>query len=202
MYRKMLNFSRPNVPRINSSCLTFLHMPSILMYYTIYESISDAAAHNFGWDDTGGTGDRNKFRANNEICGRDCKVLRFALSLHLLLALLCPILTTLSILTQTGETIKHNQPHTQVDFRAFQSLRFHLLPGLNIYGVIRTTEDNIGSRESPGHSHLLLINMHVSLYPLYGVKPVTWMWMRHVQSSTVCLDLSECACCGSNIMHL
>ena len=98
MYRKMLNFSRPNVPRINSSCLTFLHMPSILMYYTIYESISDAAAHNFGWDDTGGTGDWNKFGANNEICGRDCKVLPYALSLHLLLALLCLILKTLSSL--------------------------------------------------------------------------------------------------------
>ena len=97
MYRKMLNFSRPNVPRIHSSCTTFLHMPSILMCYTIYVSISDAAAHNFGWDDTGGTGDWNKFRANNEICGRDCKVLPFALSLHLLLALLCLILTTLSI---------------------------------------------------------------------------------------------------------
>ena len=36
-------------------------------------------------------------RANNEICGRDCKVLPFALSLYLLLALLCIILTTLSI---------------------------------------------------------------------------------------------------------
>ncbi|KAG2614973.1 hypothetical protein PVAP13_3NG024590 [Panicum virgatum] len=58
-------------------------------------------------------------RANNEICGGDCK---------------------------TGETIKHNQPRTQVDFRAFQSLRFHLLPGLNIHGVIRNTEDKIGPR--------------------------------------------------------
>ena len=53
---------------------------------------------------------------------------------------------TVHLLTQTGETIKHNQPHTQVDFRAFQSLRFHLLPGLNIHGVIRTTEDKIGPR--------------------------------------------------------
>jgi hypothetical protein len=97
MYRKMLNFSRQNVPRTHSSCLTFLHMPSILMCYTTYVSISDAAAHNFGWDDTRGTGDWNKFGANNEICGRDCKVLPFALSLHLLLALLCLILTTLSI---------------------------------------------------------------------------------------------------------
>ena len=137
----MLNFSRPNVPRINSSCLTFLHMPSILMYYTIYESISDAAAHNFGWDDTQGTGDRNKCGANNEICGRDCKVLHFALSLHLLLALLCPILTTLSILTQTGETIKHNQPHTQVDFRAsVVKVRFHLLPVLNVHASMVWSE--------------------------------------------------------------
>ena len=141
MYRKMLNFSRPNVPRIYSSCITFLHMPSVLMCYTIYVSISDAAAHNFGWDDTGGTGDWNKFRANNEICGRDCKVLPFALSLHLLLALVSNSNNTVHLLTQTGDTIKHNQPHTQVDFRAsVVKVRFHLLPVLNVHASMVWSE--------------------------------------------------------------
>ena len=79
------------IPAVLHFFICLLYWCAILFTY--------AAAHNFGWDDTGGTGDRNKFRANNEICGRDCKVLHFALSLHLLLALLCPILTTLSILT-------------------------------------------------------------------------------------------------------
>ena len=78
------------IPAVLHFFICLLYWCAILFTY--------AAAHNFGWDDTGGTGDWNKFGANNEICGRDCKVLPYALSLHLLLALLCLILKTLSSL--------------------------------------------------------------------------------------------------------
>ena len=114
---------------------------STLVIHTIYVSISEAAAHKFGWDETVGTGDQNKFWANNEICGRDCKVLPFALSLHLLLALVSNSNNTVHLLTQTGETIKHNQPHTQVDFRAsVVKVRFHLLPVLNVHASMVWSE--------------------------------------------------------------
>jgi hypothetical protein len=36
---------------------------------------------------------------------------------------------TVHYLTQTGETIEHNQFHTQVNYRAFYPLSFHSFPG-------------------------------------------------------------------------
>jgi len=161
------------IPAVLHFFICLLYWCAILFTY--------AAAHNFGWDDTGGTGDWNKFGANNEICGRDCK---------------------------TGETIKHNQPHTQVDFRAFQSLRFHSLPRLNIHGVIWTTEDKIGPRAYLQFSKDLNPLDTVTCYwlicvSLYRARAVWFEACDLNESSTVCLDwLSECACWGSDIMHL
>ena len=57
----------------------------------------NAAAHSFGWNDTGRTSDWNKFRANNEICRRDCEVRApltpSAFTLHVLCSRFCAILT-------------------------------------------------------------------------------------------------------------
>ena len=135
---------------IHSTSLAFLPVPFIVTCCTTHimfffvSLISGAAAHNFGWDDSWGTGVRNKFGANNEVRGRDCKVLPSAFTAPYIEHTLnyCLIITApVQYLTQAGETIKHNQPHTQVNFRAFQPLSLTSLLGLNIYGVTRTAED-------------------------------------------------------------
>ena len=120
--------------------LAFLHVPLVVMCssttYLLHPillwllSISDAAAHDFGWDDTGGTGHRNEFRTSSEICGRDWKVLPAAFTAPTIYCLhyFSYANSTVHYLTQTGETIEHNQLHTQVDYRAFYPLSFNSFP--------------------------------------------------------------------------
>ncbi len=121
-------FVETNVTTIHPNCLCSCHGDDCycLKLITILIrliAISNAAAYNFGWNDTWGTSDWNKFRANNEICRRDCKVLT---SCCLPLAHVASMFTcnpnSIRFLTQAGETVKHNQPHTEVDFRAFQPM--------------------------------------------------------------------------------